>query len=119
MKIAFLPAVTLLAICITGCRVEPSAQGCQITGPKKRLPQNVKLVQLGMTLGEVEKLLGAADYSPVEGQYYFSTGGDCPLEDSGRTASCGLVAEFRDYGQGGEAELKETLQSCWWGAIGE
>jgi hypothetical protein len=71
-----------------------------------------------MSKAELNGLLGAEDYSPVAGQYYFSTGGGCALDGMGRTAPCGLVAEFRAE-EAGEMQLTERLQSCWWGAIGE
>jgi hypothetical protein len=71
-----------------------------------------------MSKAELEAVLGQADYSPADGLYYFSTGGDCPLDDGQRTASCGVVADFRTTGST-EPELTDTLQSCTWGAIGE
>jgi hypothetical protein len=74
-----------------------------------------------MTKVELERVLGEADYSPVDGQFYFSTGGDCPLEDAGRDAPCGVVADFRRSTNEATAEtvLTDSLQSCWWGGIGE
>ena len=89
-----------------------------IEGPAQLLPDNVGGVRLGMSKRELEALLGPADYSPIDGQFYFSTGGECPLGGTDRLAPCGLVADFRDYGSG-EAVLTESLQSCWWGGIGE
>lgn len=93
---------------VRDCQSSMSAAGCAIEGPADRVPDAVGQLRLGMSKAEVERHLGPADYSPVEGQYYFSTGGDCPLDDEGREASCGVVAEFRP-----------GLASCWWGAIGE
>lgn len=114
MKPAFLPA--LLALVLIACQSGTSTQGCSIHGPHELRPAHVERVRLGMTMAELEQAMGQpADYSPAEGIHYFSTGGDCPLDDEGaRMASCGLVAEFRD----GD-EVTPTLRSCRWGAIGE
>lgn len=94
-------------------------EGCTILGPEKLMPEAVKRVRLGMSKAELQALLGAPGYSPVAGQYYFSTGGECPLWDSGREAPCGLVAVFRIHAQDPESRHDELLESCWWGAIGE
>lgn len=118
MRTAYPAPIALVAVCITACTAQPPSAGCTIQGPQERVPEQVQRVRLGMTRAELEALLGPADYSPTEGQFYFSTGGDCPLEGSDRLASCGVVAEFRDYGSG-DAVLTESLRSCWWGAIGE
>jgi hypothetical protein len=109
----------LLAVFFSGCNATPGLAGCRIEGPASLMPEKVKRVQLGMSKGELENVLGEADYSPGEGQFYFSTGGDCPLHGSDRLAACGVVAEFRDYRNGSDAVLTESLQSCWWGGIGE
>jgi hypothetical protein len=113
------PASLLLALCVGACHGNTPSEGCSIEGPQQRLPEKVKRVRLGMTMSELEAVLGPAAYSPIEGQYYFSTGGDCPLQDSDRVASCGVVAEFRDYSNSSDGTLTESLQSCWWGGIGE
>lgn len=106
-----------LALCFSACQTIPSAAGCRVEGPGELMPPAVKQVRLGMAQGELESVLGLADYSPADGVFYFSTGGDCPLEEGGRVAPCGLVAEFRDYSRDGA--VMQSLQSCWWGAIGE
>jgi len=71
-----------------------------------------------MSKAALEAVLGPADYSPSAGLYYFSTGGDCPLQDSGRSAPCGVVAEFRND-DAAEPVITDSLLSCRWGAIGE
>lgn len=108
----------MFAMCVVACAEQPGFSECRIEGPAHLAPENIRRVHLGMSKDELEHVLGPADYSPTEGQYYFSTGGDCPLADTDRVAPCGVVAEFRDY-SGSEAVLTESLQSCWWGAIGE
>lgn len=109
---------TLLAAMLAGCQTRTEAPGCTVDGPAPLMPEVVRQVRLGMSKDALERVLGHADYSPTEGQYYFSIGGDCPVEDSGRQASCGVVADFKDY-RGREAVLGTTLQSCRWGAIAE
>ena len=99
-----------------GCEPRGGTAGCSVNGPAQLLPASVKRVRLGMSKVELERLLGEANYSPIEGQYYFSTGGECPLEEANRTAPCGVVADFR---RGPDARLTTSLQSCTWGAIGE
>lgn len=96
---------------------------CEVEGPLSLLPATVDGVHLGMTQMQLEQRMGAADYSPAAGIFYFSTGGDCPVETGAvetetnvRLASCGLVADFSDHQTG---ELRHRLQSCRWGAIAE
>lgn len=111
--------IALLALGLTACQGKTGSAGCRIEGPEALMPAKVKRVRLGMTWAELEAVLGSADYSPADGLFYFSTGGDCPLEDSGRQASCGVVAEFRDDRDDAKAVAATTLRSCRWGAIGE
>ena len=110
--------LALLATMLAGCQTNTGAPGCTVDGPSPLMPEVVRQVRLGMSKDALEHVLGHADYSPTEGQYYFSTGGDCPVEDSGRQSSCGVVADFKDY-RGRDAVLSATLQSCRWGAIAE
>lgn len=111
--------LTLVAVCLVGCKSETTTVGCSIDGPKHLMPENVGRIHLGMSKAELESVLGEADHSPIDGQFYFTTGADCPLENTDRLAPCGVVAEFRDYSNAGDPVLTESLQSCWWGAIGE
>ena len=119
MKVAAPAVLTLMAVCLAGCGARTSTVGCSIDGPEHLVPEKVRRIHLGMAKAELENVLGEADYSPIDGQFYFSTGGDCPLEDTQNMAPCGVVAEFRDYRAGSDPVLTDTLQSCWWGGIGE
>jgi len=115
-SLAFGLAIVAASLSTSACGPREPAAGCVISGPTRLAPAALKQVRLGMSRADLEKALGKADYSPIEGQYYFSTGGMCPLEDTGRTAPCGVIAEFRaapDY------KITPALQSCTWGAIGE
>ena len=71
----------------------------------------------GMTRSEVEALLGEADYSPIEGQEYYSSD---RREAAGsgkerRYITVGLIVEYRDD----QGELTGQLQRFWLGRIGE
>lgn len=110
-------ALLLLLVIIPGCHSQDQPGSCRIEGPRQLLPEEVERIHLGMDKVDLEALLGQPDYSPVGGQYYFSTGGACPLDEE-RSAPCGVVADFRNY-TGGESLLMDSLQSCWWGAIAE
>jgi hypothetical protein len=115
-------SVALLSLsCLVGCgsgKFEPA--GCTVEGPQDLMPPKVAKIRLGISKHELEGVLGEPDDSPVEGQYRFGTGGDCPLEGGVRLAPCGLVAEFRRFPGGRrDAVLTDSLQSCFWGAIGE
>jgi hypothetical protein len=106
----------LIATCLAmGCERPAPSAGCELAGPPSLLPASVRQVRVGMSKPALESVLGESDYSPIEGQHYFSTGGDCPLEGTDRMAPCGVIAEFR----GPDHKPTTVLQSCRWGAIGE
>lgn len=107
----------LLAV-LTACGTTTHQPLCDMQGPVELIPAQVKQVRPGMAQSELENVLGQADYSPTAGVFYFSTGGDCPLAETERLVSCGLVADFLDYSNG-DAVLTTSLQSCWWGGIAE
>ncbi len=54
-------------------------------------------LQFGMSLDEVHELLGPADYSPIEGQYYYSADQVQLDEISGEEVVLGLIIEFRSF----------------------
>ena len=111
----FATTLTALIPLLLACQPKTAEGGCTLHAPIDAMPEHVKRVHLGMTRAELEEGMGGpADYSPADGLYYFSTGGDCPLDEGERSASCGVVAEFRD-----DENLTTTLRSCRWGAIGE
>jgi hypothetical protein len=101
-------------LALAGCWRAPA--GCETTGPVRLLPERVLRIRLGMSKRDVQTLIGQAAYSPIEGQYYHPTGGKCPLEATGRTAPCGVIADFR---KPPDFRVTDELQSCTWGAIGE
>jgi len=94
----FLPLILALAACSTSA---PSVADASVSYKSKR--DYASLVTIhghlanGMPRADVERLLGEPDYSPTEGQYYYSSdrkeasgGGDRP------PATLGLVVDYRD-----------------------
>lgn len=74
----------------------------------------------GMVRSKVEELLGKADYSPIEGQEYYSSdrwerAGNVKEQIRQRNMPVGLVVDYRDE----QGELSGRLQSFWLGRIGE
>ncbi len=69
----------------------------------------------GMQRKKVESLLGEADYSPIDGQYYYSSDRYEYSEDQERDVSIGLVIDYRDI----DGEITEKLQEYRLGPIGE
>ena len=71
----------------------------------------------GMPRDEVERLLGAPDYSPTEGQYYYSSDRKEPSPDPANRppATVGLVVDYRDA----DGSVTDRLQSFTLGPIGE
>jgi hypothetical protein len=94
------------------------SEACELNGPPAQAPAAVKKLRLGISKFDLEAALGQADYSPIDGQYYFTTGGDCFVEGSDHRAPCGVVADFRKD-EGSDFKVTQSMQSCWWGAIAE
>lgn len=68
----------------------------------------------GMKRAEVESLVGEPDYSPIEGQYYYSS--DRKEDSAGQVeVPLGLVLDYRNEDGG----LTDKLQTFWLGPIGE
>lgn len=74
-----------------------------------------KNLSKGMQREEVERLLGEPDYSPIDGQYYYSSNQSSTAEDQGREDPLGVVVDYRDE----DGTITETLQEFWLGPIGE
>jgi len=70
-----------------------------------------------MPRSEVEALLGPPGYSPVDGQYYYSSDREVSVGDDLPLARYGLVVDYRDYHSG--YELTNRLQIFTLGPIGE
>ena len=102
---------------IAGCATPAAKLGalCDLRGPETLKPKTFNSIRIGMKRAQVEKILGREKYSPIDGQDYFSTGGDCEVE-AGHMGYCGYVIEYRDY-----PDDRDTgrVTSCHWGGIGE
>ena len=70
---------------------------------------------IGMHQSEVIRLLGEPDYSPIEGQYYYSTDRYEYYEEQDREVPVGLVVDYRDE----KGIVTENLHEFWLGKIGE
>lgn len=70
---------------------------------------------VGMHQSDVVRLLGEPDYSPIEGQFYYSTDRYEYSEEQGRKIVVGLVVDYRD----GKGKTTEKLREFWVGRIGE
>ncbi len=69
----------------------------------------------GMSREKVEHLLGKPEYSPLEGQYYYSSVQSIYSEDQERDVAMGIVVNYRDS----NGFVTEILQDFWTGPIGE
>lgn len=72
----------------------------------------------GMQRQDVEHLLGAPDYSPIEGMYYYSSDREEPLGEGApphMKAVVGIILDYRDT----EGMLTDRLQQFSIGPIGE
>lgn len=72
-------------------------------------------LRTGMNRAEVENLLGEPDYSPIEGQYYYSSDGEDESDPERGPVSVGVVVDYRDE----TGALSKKLQTFWLGPIGE
>ena len=64
----------------------------QKTRNYRSLKMLVKRLKIGMPRSKVESILGEPDYSPVEGQYYYSSD-----KTNAKGVIIGLVVEYRKY----------------------
>jgi hypothetical protein len=101
----------LTIILLLGCgdqALEESGRSYRLHKDFASLETISRCLTIGMTRGEIEKLLGKADYSPIEGQEYYSSG---QQSDKGQT----LVVEYRDE----QGIVTRVLHSFWLGDVGE
>ncbi len=74
-----------------------------------------KNLSKGMHRNEVERLLGEPDYSPLNGQYYYSSDRSVYAKDQKREVPVGLIVDYRNK----NGLITEMLQEFWLGPIGE
>jgi hypothetical protein len=120
----FVRLATLLVILfVSACaqRNVPSSAFCEIDSPNDRPPDTISRIHRGQTKTEVESVLGEPDYSPTEGVYYHSTGGDCEFGELRSRVPCGYVVSYRSVHSDSTKGMTEkgVLAGCSWGGIAE
>lgn len=123
LRIPSFAAALVLAIVSASCQSLPDAASasCTIEGPLHLAPRKLSRLHPGLSKTSVDRIMGPPTQSPAVGQYYYPTGGLCPLGDPAAelSAPCGLVAHFLVQGNHDPSQVLApgTLESCWWGAI--
>lgn len=112
--------VALICIYIAACTnnlslIEDASARYKLDKNYTSLKVIFKSLHKGMDRQSVERLLGEPDYSPIDGQYYYSSDGTSSMEAQGREVDLGLVVDYRDP----EGAVTESLYECWLGPIGE
>lgn len=113
-------ALSLLGVLVVaGCATPVTELGalCDLGKPESLKPKTFSSIRIGMTRAQVERILGKEKYSPIDGQDYFGTAGECEVEP-GIMAACGYVIEYRDYSVDPARDTGRVM-SCRWGGIGE
>lgn len=120
-------AAFVLAMACASCRSLPDASSdaapseCLIEAPLHLAPRQLDQLRLGLPKSSVDRIMGPPTQSPAPSEYYYLTGGQCPLGDPARqlSAPCGLVAVFSNQDADDPSQGMETakLQHCWFGAI--
>jgi outer membrane protein assembly factor BamE (lipoprotein component of BamABCDE complex) len=109
-------AVIFLAGCATGLSsLEHASEDYRHNRGYTSLETICNVFYIGMPRSEVERLLGAPDYSPIDGQYYYSSDRSVESQDQGGSVSTGLVVDYRDA----SGNVTDTLHEFTLGPIGE
>ena len=106
--------IVLLAACSSSLLEDASAQ-YKRDKEYRSLQVIVENLSKGMPRKDVERLLGEPDYSPTNGQYYYSSSQSAYSKDQGRSVPVGLIVDYRDK----SGELTATLHEFSLGPIGE
>lgn len=112
--------ITLLILFIIGCyaglsSIENDSAKYRHDKDYKSLEVIFKNLYKGMQRNEVERLLGEPDYSPIDGQYYYSSNKSVYSKIQERKVPFGLVVDYRNR----NGVITETLQNFWIGPVGE
>lgn len=112
--------IVLLTVLLVGCYTGLSP--IENAGAEYRLDRSYKSLEViyknlspGMQRKEIERLLGEPDYSPGDGQDYYSSDRSVYVEEQEREVVVGLVVDYQDK----NGAVTETLQEFWLGPIGE
>ncbi len=111
-----LPLFVFLAGCSAGWS---SVEKASVTYKRDKSYASLEIIAggffKGMRRAEIERQLGEADYSPTDGQYYYSSDRSVYVEEQDRKVTVGLVVDYRDE----NGITTETLQIFRLGPIGE
>ena len=113
--LALLLVLALLPV-LAGCAgpgLDAASRQYQAERDYESLVALLAALKPGMPRAQVERLLGPPDYSPIDGQVYYSS--DARDESRDPPATIGLVLDYRDRTG---ADLG-TLQTIRFGPIGE
>lgn len=112
--------MTLIVSLLTGCVTNLSSIEAASVSYKQNkdygsLEQINNGLFKGMRQNEVERLLGEPDYSPIDGQYYYTSDRSEYSEEQMRKVAVGLVVDYRDV----DGRMTERLQEFRLGLIAE
>ena len=108
-------AWALLVSCETPS--ERTGSACTSDGPESLKPASFSSIHVGMTRTQVERILGKPDHTPIDGQDYFGTPGECEVEP-GYMGQCIFVIEYRDDSKPRRRDTGRVT-GCYWGGVGE
>jgi outer membrane protein assembly factor BamE (lipoprotein component of BamABCDE complex) len=112
--------MVLASILLAGClasfsTLENASENYKLNKNYASLEAIYRTFTKGMLRQEVETLLGDPDYSPIDGQYYYSSDHSEYSEDQQRDIGVGLVVDYRDS----DGNVTDRLQDFWLGSIAE
>lgn len=116
------PALLALLLALPACAGSGTATRDELAASFRSRHDAVSLnrllgfLHLGMPRAEVERLLGPATYSPIDGQSYYATSDNCTPEGT----PIGLVVEYRRFHPRHHEQVSaDQLESLWYGPIAE
>lgn len=112
--------VTLLATSLTGCSAKlTSLENASISYKQHKDYESLEAIYntlaRGMPRKDIERLLGESDYSPIDGQHYYSSDRKEYSEAQQRDVTVGVVVDYRDS----SSTITESLHEFWLGPIDE
>ena len=107
-------AVLLLCVACSRNALEQASASYKTRHDHASLVIIFKALRKGLHKSHVDELLGGPDYSPTQGQYYYSSDRRERVEGNPNSVSVGLVLDYRKNDQG-----TDILEEFWLGPIGE
>ena len=98
---------------LSSLEIEQASAKFKESGAIESLMVLLASLERGMSISEVENLVGKPTYSPVDGQHYYAT--DAYKRIDKREIPLGLILDFRDD----RNALTGKLESIFFGPIGE